>query len=198
MAEIRSTMDMVLERAARMEAEAGGILNNDGKIQEGMKTAALYMRGEDVNLVDFLEGCSSSDRPLVQKGVAKVFLRNIILPREEGDQTDSNRAMQGLLELGRGGGDLLSLFGDMKSILDRYIEHKKQLRQQLEEQFSQQMQMMEQNLAQQTGVSMKLEPAQHPKFAEEWQRLNGQLNEQYGQALSQYKEQIEQRLGIIA
>ena len=38
MAEIRSTLDMVLERAARMAAEAGDIQNNDEKIQEGMKT----------------------------------------------------------------------------------------------------------------------------------------------------------------
>jgi hypothetical protein len=198
MAEIRSTMDMVLERAARMEAEAGDTPNNDEKIQAGMKTAALYMRGEHIDLADFLSNCSDNDRPFEQKGIVKAFLRNIILPREEDDQAGSNRAMQGLLEVGQGVEDLLSLFSDMKSILDRYIEHKAQLKQQLEEQFAQQIEMMEQNMAQQTGVSMKLEPAQHPKFAEEWQKLNGQLNEQYGQALAQYKEQVEQRLGIIA
>jgi hypothetical protein len=197
MAEIRSTLDMVLERAARMEAEAGDIPNNDEKIQDGMKTAALYMRGEDIDLADFLSNCCDNDRPFGQKGIAKAFLRNIILPREEDDQTASNRAMQGLLEVGQGAGDLLTLFSDMKSILDRYIEHKAQLKQQLEEQFAQQIELMEQNMAQQTGVSMKLEPAQHPKFAEEWQKLNDQLNEQYGQALAQFKEQVEQRLGII-
>ena len=102
--------------------------------------------------------------------------------------------MQGLVELGQGSGDLLSIFSDMKSILDRYSEHKKQLKQQLEEQFSQQMNMMEQDLAKKTGVSMKLEPSQHPKFAEEWLKLRGQLNEQYGQALDQYKQHIEQQL----
>jgi len=197
MAEIRSTLDMVLERAARMAAEAGDIQNNDEKIQEGMKSAALYMRGENIDLVDSLNSCSDNDRPFWQKGTVKAFLRNIILPREEDDQAGSNRAMQGLLEVGQGGGDLLSLFSDMKNILDRYIEHKKQIKQQLEEQFAQQIEMMEQNMAQQTGVSMKLEPAQHPKFAEEWLKLQGQLNEQYGQALTQFKEQIEQRLGII-
>jgi len=191
-------MDMVLERAARMEAEADDTPNNDEKIHDGMKTAALYMRGEDIDLAGSLSSCSDNDRPFWQKGIVKAFLRNIILPREEDDQAGSNRAMQGLLEVEQGAGDLLSLFSDMKSILDRYIEHKAQLKQQLEEQFAQQIEMMEQNMAQQTGVSMKLEPSQHPKFAEEWQKLSGQLNEQYGQALVQYKEQIEQRLGTIA
>lgn len=198
MAEIRSTLDMVLERAARMAAEAGDTQNNDEKIQEGMKTAALYMRGEDVDLVNTLNNCLEEDKSHFQKGIVRAFLRNIILPREEDDQAGSNRAMQGLLEVGQGEGDLLSLFSDMKNILDRYIEHKKQIKQQLEEQFAQQIEMMEQNMAQQAGVSMKLEPAQHPKFAEEWLKLQGQLNEQYGQALTQFKEQIEQRLGIIA
>jgi hypothetical protein len=138
MAEIRSTLDMVLERAARMAAEAGDTQNNDEKIQEGMKTAALYMRGEDVDLVNTLNNCLEEDKSHFQKGIVRAFLRNIILPREEDDQAGSNRAMQGLLEVGQGEGDLLSLFSDMKNILDRYIEHKKQIKQQLEEQFAQQ------------------------------------------------------------
>lgn len=69
MAEIRSTLDMVLERAARMEAEAGDTPNNDEKIQDGMKTAALYMRGENVDLVADLNICSDTDRPFWQKGL---------------------------------------------------------------------------------------------------------------------------------
>lgn len=194
MAEIRSTLDMVLERAARMEAEAKDLASNDDKLHEGMKKAAAYMRGEDIDLAGTLNNYSDKDKPFVQKGIVQAFLRNIILPREESAQDGANRAMQGLIEVGQGGGDLLSMFSDMKSILDRYIEHKKQLKTQLEEQFSQQMAMMEQNLAQQTGVSMKLEPSQHPKFAEEWLKLQGQLNEQYGEALKQYKQQVEQRL----
>ncbi|MBC8318470.1 MAG: hypothetical protein H8E41_11235 [Desulfobulbaceae bacterium] len=194
MAEIRSTMDMVLERAARMEAEAANTHNNDETLQAGMKTAASYMRDEDVDLVKDLNSYQDKDKACVLKGLIQIFLRNIMLPREDDDQAGANRAMQGLVELGQGSGDLLSIFSDMKSILDRYSEHKKQLKQQLEEQFSQQMNMMEQDLAKKTGVSMKLEPSQHPKFAEEWLKLRGQLNEQYGQALDQYKQHIEQQL----
>ena len=68
------------------------------------------------------------------------------------------------------------------------------MKQQLEGQFAQQMQMMEQNLARQTGMKMKLEPSQHPKFQEEWQKLQAELNSQYGKAVEQYKAMIEQRL----
>ena len=194
MAEIRSTFDLVMERAARMEAEAGNQASNEEIMQKGMKKAAAYMRGEDIDLITTLKNSSKQEKTFILKGIVQAFLRNVTLPRHESDLDNSNRAMQGLVELGQGGGDLLSMFSDIKSILDRYIEHKKQLKKQLEEQFSQQMALMEQNLAQQTGVSMKLEPSQHPKFAEEWLKLQTQLNEQYGEALKQYKNQVSQRL----
>ena len=189
---------MVMERAAKMEAEAGDHFSSEEKMQEGMKTAATYMRGEDIDLAGSFKKCPDKDKPLFLKGVVQAFLRNITLPREDSDQAGINRAMQGLVEVCQGGGDLLSVFSDLKSILDRYIEHKKQLKKQLEEQFAQQMAMMEKNLAQQTGVSMKLQPSQHPKFAEEWMKLRGQLNEQYGEALKQYKQQIEQRIAAFS
>ena len=61
-------------------------------------------------------------------------------------------------------------------------------------QFEQQMQMMEQNLAKQTGMQMKLAPSQHPKFQEEWLKVQTELDGQYGKAIDQYKGLIEQRL----
>ena len=71
-----------------------------------------------------------------------------------------------------------------------YLQHKEQLRGQIEEQFAQQMGMMEQ----QAGSQVKLEPDQHPKFAEEWQKVMVQLNEKYGNALDQHKAYIQQLL----
>jgi hypothetical protein len=37
---------------------------------------------------------------------------------------------------------------------------------------------------------MKLQPAQHPKFQEEWNRLKVELNNQYGRALEQHKQML--------
>ena len=54
MAEIRSTMEMVLERAARLEAEAGNSLSTEEKSQEGMRLAAQYMRGEELDFTHLL------------------------------------------------------------------------------------------------------------------------------------------------
>ncbi|MEN8257273.1 MAG: DUF6657 family protein [Thermodesulfobacteriota bacterium] len=192
MAEIRSTMEMVLERAARLEAEAGESLNKEEKSQEGMRLAAQYMRGEEVDFPGMLARPAEELTLLVQ-GALSALLRNIILPREEDDQATAGQAMMGMLQLGHDP-QLQAVVDEMKKILSQYLQHKQQLRGQIEEQFVQQMGMLEESMAHQTGAQVKLEPSQHPKFAEEWQKVMVQLNEKYGNALDQHKTYIQQLL----
>jgi len=194
MAEIKSTMDMVLERAARMAAGAGeGDYLGEERLKEGMRLGAAYMRGEQ-GLGERLAALAPKELGPARKGAVQALLRNIFLAREAEKQALAEKAMHGLVEVGQGDGELLKILGEMKKILDGYRQHGEQLKEQLEAQFSQQMAMMEQNLAKQTGMAMKLQPAQHPKFQEEWARIQGQLNEQYGQALQQLKELVERHL----
>lgn len=194
MAEIRSTLEMVLERAARMEARASTDVMQQEKEKEGMRLAAGFLRGEQVELAAALVKCPAEAQPHVKKGMVTALLRNIVLPRKADEAPAAAKAMQALMEIGRDKGDLAQVFTEMKSILDRYLSHKEQLKKQLEEQFAQQMMLMEKNLAQQTGMKMKLQPSQHPKFAEEWQRIQVELNDQYGRAVEQYKEFIAKHL----
>ncbi len=192
MAEIRSTMEMVLERAARLEAEAGDSLSREEKSQEGMRLAAQHLRGEEVDFQALLAK-PAPERALLVQGALTALLRNITLPREEEDRAGADQAMQGMLQLGQDP-QLQAVLEEIKKILNHYLQHKEQLRGQLQEQFAQQMGMLEQSMGQQTGVQVKLEPSQHPKFAEEWQKVMVQLNEQYGNALEQHKDYVQQLL----
>ena len=101
--------------------------------------------------------------------------------------------MQGLLALGKGSGDLLSIFKDMKGILDHYQQHKKEIFQQVEDAFRQQMEQALAQQAGQAGLGMKVDPALHPKFQEEWSRIKSDLDTQYNQALDQHKDLVAQR-----
>lgn len=192
MAEIKSTMDMVMERAARMaaaEAPAGG----EEQEKEGMRAAAAYLRGEPVDLAAQLAAKVPVAQGAFRSGVVQAMLRNIFLPREAEQQKGAELAMNGLVMIG-GSSELLAVFGEMKKLLDQYLQHREQYREQLEGHFAQQMGQLEAAMAQKTGMAMKLKPSQHPKFQEEWQRILTQLNDQYGNALKQYKQQIEQYL----
>ena len=196
MAEIKSTMEKVMERAARMGAAPATDFDAEEKVKEGMRLAAAYFRGESVELGRQIAEAGEAARRHLQKGVVQTMLRNIFLPRDAEQVKQAEKAMEGLVAVGQSSGELLMVFGEMKKILDHYLQHRDQLKQQLEGQFARQMEMMEKTLAQQTGMAMKLNPAQHPKFQEEWQRLQGELNQQYGRALDQHKQLVEQRLAL--
>jgi len=190
MAEIKSTLEKVLERAASMGHATQEEISAEERVKDGMRMGADYLRGKEVDFSSALEQTTSS--VLIKRGLVQAFLRNIVLPRDD-DQQRADRAMQGLLDLGKGSGDLMSIFKDMKGILDHYQQHKKEIRQQVEDAFRQQM---EQALAQQTGqagLGMKVDPALHPKFQEEWSRMKSDLDTQYNQALGQHKELVAQR-----
>ncbi len=195
MAEIKSTMEMVLARAARMAASAGeSDFSAEEKGKEGMRLAAAYMRDEVQSLGGRLAAVAPADLAPVRKGAVESLLRNIFLSREAEKQGSAEKAMQGLVEIGQGDGQLLQVFAEMKKLLAGYLQHREQLRQQLEAQFAQQMELMEKSLAKQTGVAMKLQPAQHPKFQEEWGRIQTQLDEQYGRALQELKDLVAEHL----
>lgn len=196
MAEIKSTMEKVMERAARMGGGPAVDLGAEEQMKDGMRLGAAYLRGEAVDLAQRLVTLEMPARAQVLRGVSQALLRNIFLPRDADQIAQATKAMEGLVAVGQGDSELLMVCGEMKKILDHYLQHRDQLKQQLEGQFARQMEMMEKTLAQQTGMAMKLSPAQHPKFQEEWQRLQGELNQQYGRALEQHKQLIAQRLTL--
>ena len=193
MAEIKSTLEKVMERAASMGRASQEEIQSEEKVKEGMRMAADYLQGKEVDFSGILEATGVS--ALVKKGLVQVFLRNITLPRDDEGQR-AEKAMQGLLELAKGSGDLVSVFRDMKGILEHYQQHKKEIHQQVEEAFRQQM---EQALTQQTGqkgLGMKMDPRMHPKFQEEWSKVKADLDGQYNQVLQQHKELVAQRFSV--
>lgn len=195
MAEIKSTLDMVLERAAKMGGGAPADLTEEENIKEGMRLGASYLRGDASSLSEVIASCADGQKKkALQTGAVRTLLRNIFLPRDETQQQGADKAMQGLVEVGQADGELLRACGEIKKLLDGYRQHREHLKQQLEGQFAQQMEMLEKNLSQQTGMSMKLQPSQHPKFQEEWGRIKDELSRQYGRALEQQKKMLEEWL----
>ncbi len=192
MAEIKSTMEMVMERAARMAAAAGGNPDTEADRKEGMRTAAVFMNGKNPDLMGVVNNAGETAREVL-RGMVSVFLRNILLPQTDEQQTAAERGIAGLLNLAGNNAELVDFFGEMKKMLEQYQTHRQQMREQLEAGFSQQMQKPG-GLAGQTGQMSKLES--FPKFQEEWQRALDQLNGQYSQALDDHKAMVSRFLGV--
>lgn len=195
MAEIKSTMDLVMERASRMARESSGEPVQDDIHKKGMQLAARFMEGELNNLLEALTELPADVQMATRKGMVEVLLRNIFLPRDESGQQRSEKATDGIINLSGGAGDLAGICEELRHILGQYHQHREQLKEQLEEQVRMQY---EQLMAQQDngmqGQALSPEMALQAKVKEEWSRLEGELSDQYTQALEQHKTSLKERL----
>jgi hypothetical protein len=196
MAEIKSTMDMVMERAARMAAEAEETSADDNHLNEGMRLAAAYLNGDGTNLLEQLKSKAPEEQMAVRGGMARTLLRNIVLPRDDQISEQSLHSLVGLQELSGNSSDIATLCSELKQILEQYGQHREQVKQQFDESILNQLKMQLQQQGMTVSDEMALNPTMHPQYQEEWTRASAELNSQYNDALDQRKELIGQRFGI--
>jgi len=200
MGEIKSTLEMVLARAERLSAHAPDEQDFSESENQGRRSAAAFLRGDSILLAELIRNQDAQSRSFFLRGLLDTFLRQLLLPRTT-QPPEPDGAIRGLLESARAidrfpVGKLESLLMEMKGLLAQFTDHKTKLRTQLEERFSMQMAHLEQSLARQTGMHMKMSPAQHPKFQEQWSQVLADLQTQYDGALDQYRGGIRQLFGI--
>ncbi len=196
MAEIKSTMELVLERAAKMGKASNEEIAQDTAKKEGMQLMAAYLDGKEGSPAKLLADHDPNRQSTIRLGMVEALLRNIFLPRDELAQQRTEQATRGILDLAGGAGDIVSICQEMQHIIGQYRQHREQLYQQLEEQMRMQY---EQIMAQQMGgqtEGLNIDPTMQPKFKEEWARVETELDNQYNQALNQHRNQLKQRLGV--
>ena len=193
MAEIKSTMDMVLERAARMAATAPAETDSEDLIKKGMRLAADYMNRKDIDLAKELAGQPVGEQAEVKKGMAQTLLRNVVLPRSEELQVAGELAVQGIIALAGKNRDIATICRDLEKILKQYGQHKEQMTQQLDDAIRAQLEQQSAGRGQ-AGKMGKINPAMHPQYREELGRMMTGLNNQYNDALDQRKDMILQHL----
>ncbi len=194
MAEIKSTMELVLERAARIGKATSDEMQHETNVKTGMQITAEYLNEKIPSLKEALNSQDKDIQPAIRKGMLTSLLRNIFLPREEEGTARVNLTLKGIQDLGDTA-DLGAVCGEIQNISGQYGQHRKQLYEQLKEQMRMQL---EQLIAQQTGMppdGLNIDPTTEPKFKEEWGKIETELDGQYGRALEQYKDQLNQIIG---
>ncbi|MDR0477354.1 MAG: hypothetical protein LBH14_05390 [Desulfobulbaceae bacterium] len=189
MAEIKSTLDMVLARAARIAAESDAQEDSgEDTVKEGMRLAAAYLSQPGGDLTASLAGQSVARQAALRRGMAQTLLRNIVLPRDEMLKERGELAIKGIVDLlaATGGVAVTTACAEMRQLLGQYGKHKEQMTQQLEDALLRQLE--QQYTARSVQPPARLTAAMHPKYKDELARLLLDLNDQYGQAMDQRKE----------
>ncbi len=191
MAEIKSTMEMVLERAAKMAAEAPVETDQENLTKTGMRLAADFLNGKIDNLQEELLKQPAESQVPMCRGMVQTLLRNIILPRDESGGEEGAGAIKGILMLAGNGGEISSICGELQQILGQYGQHKQQSIQQLDEAIRAQLEQQQMAAGKSDGP---VNPTMHPQYREELAKMLTNLNGQYNDALDQRKEMIMERL----
>ncbi|OEU47805.1 MAG: hypothetical protein BA862_00670 [Desulfobulbaceae bacterium S3730MH12] len=192
MAEIKSTMEMVLERAAKMAEEAPPVTDDDSLIKKGMRIGADFLNKKIADLHKELLDQPAENQIPIRKGMAQTLLRNIVLPRDEELQQSAAVAIKGILSLAQNSGEISSICGELQQILEQYGQHKEQSIQQLEDALRSQLE--QQQTANGQTEQGTINPTMHPQYREELSKMLTSLNNQYNDALTERKEMILSRL----
>ena len=194
MAGIKSTMDLVMERAARMGMATPDEMRHEENLKKGMQYTAEYLKGEKASLSEILSAEDQAQQVAIRKGMLSSLLRNLFLPRDEDGTKRIGLAVQGIIELNKDTGDIGALCKELQTVTSQYGQHRKQLYEQLKEQ----MRMQIEQLLARKGMkadTTKIDPTLEPQFKEQWARLESDLESQYGQALEQFKTQLKEWTG---
>jgi hypothetical protein len=195
MAEIKSTMEMVLERAAKMAAASTPDIDKEDLIKTGMKLAADFLNKKETDLAQLLSEQPPKDQIAIRKGMAQTLLRNIVLPRDEQLQESGKIALQGVLSLSGKSAEINAICQELTQIIEQYGQHKEQMTQQLEDAIRAQLEQQQISRGQE---GHPVNPAMHPQYREELAKMLTSLNNQYNDAMNQRKEMILERFSPAA
>lgn len=195
MAEIKSTMDLVMERAAKMAANSKPVANDEAQVREGMKLAADYLNSTVGDLAAELAGKDAQHQLAYFKGAARTLLRNIVLPRDEFLAERNQLALTGIDQLIRSTGatTLDTVCAELGQILQQYGQHKEQVTKQVEDALRAQL---EQQYMGKGVDTSRITATMHPQYQDEMAKMEQDLNGQYNQAMDQRKEMILQQMGL--
>ncbi len=185
--EIKSTLEIVLEKVEKLGKASKEELRREELIKEGRRLAAKFLNEKDFSLVKALAAVKPEDKPLILRGVVDTLVRNIVFPRDEHAIAEIERALLGLEQVFASFPQVKQLTAEIKKLLLLFYQQQKQIYEQFKQQFKAQFSEVEEALKEQYGEQIKVDIEMQPKFQEEWRKIKGQLEEQYRQQLDYLK-----------
>ncbi len=193
MTHIKSALEIALERTEGVTGDPEK-LAEDNMVKEGKRIASSFLSiSEDTTETDMkekLKAYSGKELKWVKEGVYQTLVANIVLPLDENYREKLNVISRGLPEIVPDKKRLSMIFDQLTKFFDQYLENKKAVRTQLEQQFAPRLRQREAQLSKQMGQNVRLNPMQDPEFANALQRNLGSLEERYQTALADLKNEL--------
>jgi hypothetical protein len=189
LAEIKSAMELALEKAEQYGRASKEELTRDQYRDQGRQLAVNFLKnGVDLNAS--LAGLAAAAQPEARTAIKEVLLRNIILPRDGEVDPRMAHALEGLLLAAQDQKAMARQKAELEQILQNFLQVRNNAYQQLKARFGAGINQMQRAMEAQMRQRVKLEVEHLPQFQEEWRKYQGQLLDQFEPMLEACKEKM--------
>ena len=190
MAEIKSALELALEKAEQYGRATKEDLRQDKFKDQGRQWAVQYLKEEEVVLEKELAGLPPEGQASARQAMKEVFLRNIILPKDETIDPRQSRALEGVMVSAANKKGMARLKQEIEQLLQQFLMARNSAYQQLKTQFSHTLGNYTRALEAQLRSKVNLEVENLPEFQQEWRKFEGSLTTQFEPVLEDRKQQM--------
>lgn len=193
MGEIKSALELALERTADIKGDRESLHRHESRT-EGKRLFARLREEADLDIKKAIDAAPKDRRAWIREGLLESAWANFSLPQAETDveRLDLLERVFGSLTRDRRG--VSDVIRQVREVFQQYLDDRRQITEQLRRQFEPRLRQREQQLAQQYGRPVQLDPASDPEFAKVLQDQMVRLDQQYRGGLGQARQFIEQML----
>jgi hypothetical protein len=195
MGEIRSALDIALEKTANIQGDAHSGENREFK-NSGKKAAGDFLSSKDTTaLAALLSGKTEEQSRLALEGAVSILTASIRLPVDAKD-------IASMENLGKGLGTLLpdagmeQLFDQVKQIVTQYLQERAQIEKALETQFMPRLRAKQQELQKRYGQAVPMELHQDSEYVAAVNKNMRALEQKYESVITEVRSRVRAVAGI--
>jgi hypothetical protein len=192
MTEIKSALELALEKTQDIESDKGTLLANERRT-DGKRLASKYLKpgDEKTDIAGAFKQFKNDEGNFVREGFFETILANLNLPSNAEYKERLKYLESGIHLVTKEKRQVSYLFQQVDQFFEQYLQTKEQVNEQLKTQYEPQLKEKERLLAQQMGSQITLTPESDPEFMNLLAKNYARLDEQYNQALGQVKEELK-------
>lgn len=192
MAEIKSALELALEKAEQYGRASKEDLLQDKYKEQGRQWAVQFLKEGDLDLEKELAALPPEAQPQARKAMKEVFLRNITLPRDETVDWRLDKAMEGMMTVATDKKAMGRMIQELDQLSQQFLMARNSTLQQLKTRFSQTLGDYTRALEAQLKTKVRLDVEQLPEFQQEWKKFEGNLISQFEPVLEERKRHMLQ------
>ncbi len=190
MAEIKSALELALEKAEAYGRASKEDLLQDKYKEQARQWAVKYLKEEDLDLEKELATLPKEAQAGARLAMKEVFSRNIILPKEEAVDSRVERALQGMMTTATDKKVMGRLIQEVDQLQQQFLLARNSAYQQLKNSFMQTLGNYTRALEAQLKSKVRLEVENLPEFQQEWRKFEGNIMTQFEPLLEERKRKM--------